>query len=1096
MCPDVLRKSLLGRSEEEDFLDIPEIQEILGSEDELEAALVIVRSTFLKKALEIEETENDLSNQLSFLEGVALSLEAFCIEYLEEEKLLWKVQQGLATAAMIFEYLGDIANSNSAVEYYLHSAITYSLGAYEANSEVIGNRLTNKLSKWLCNSEIRAIETHFDNIDSVKTVIAFFAREWDKIREIEIQKTDQDDPWELLRSFIKFWYDIMRKGENLSFVMIDRAIKQFAKERNGFGYWLASSVKRVSAYIVKRSSRKLLSEFFPSNSIVLDFFCDPEEGGVIELWTSEVEAIEKGLLKNTSTNYILSMPTSAGKTFLGKLVISQFLETHDEETCFYVAPTRALCSQITREFEEAKDIGIFGALASIPLAYEESAAIEEILWKNSRIFILTPEKLDLMIRAKDKRLEKCGLMIFDEIHNIGEGKRGLRYELVISKSLRLLKEKGRVILISAVLPRASLPLLALWLHSDNESILDIPWRPTRLLEGIAIPNRQGTSIRLRYPHAQINIPEVAEIRSRQRGEIAAKLAIKFAKNLGPVIVFCTTKPLAQSMAKKIFEDPTFNDIEVNSNIQEKREQLAAKIEQSLGSEFRLSLFVKAGVAYHHAALPESIKNEIERLASEEAFQIICCTSTLAEGINMPFQTVVFHGLERWTSQGPVPISLAEFFNIEGRAGRALRETEGQSILITPLPLHYIHPSVTFPPLESRLEQIIQTISSKLEESTDFGVLMEEIQDEELGVLNSELFCSLTTQEIEDLLANTYAAHRQQKLEPLIRYSRSFQTWSRTRPLLNEFRQEIIESGIPPRKSERISKACHEFTTLIEGPDLPFRNQKNEVEYEILYLFLKLLSSQTDMHTMGQSPFHEQCASIAIEWVKGGSIVEIFENTLQSVRKTEARLLNLSNYLQNEISSFFSWYCSLSIRILRQILVKLDIQLDPEFELLPLYLKYGVNSPAAILLSLTGCSDRQLLNNIGVHHVLRERFSGNNWAEIFVEIVLTEKRLFSMICHSTEDIKDLETVIRRLIISVGSLETRIDAPAILDEPFHLTRENLILGPDRASLRLTDEIILPVGSKTVKFIIKLLQNDFFIILSSSEQKKLTIKMNHEF
>ena len=70
---------------------------------------------------------------------------------------------------------------------------------------------------------------------------------------------------------------------------------------------------------------------------------------ISELWNSQVTAIERGVL-NTASNKIVSMPTSAGKTRITELAIVHTLVNHPNAKCVYVAPYRALVSELKQSF--------------------------------------------------------------------------------------------------------------------------------------------------------------------------------------------------------------------------------------------------------------------------------------------------------------------------------------------------------------------------------------------------------------------------------------------------------------------------------------------------------------------------------------------------------------------------------------------------------------------------------------------------------------------------------------------------------------------------------------------------------------------------
>ena len=141
---------------------------------------------------------------------------------------------------------------------------------------------------------------------------------------------------------------------------------------------------------------------------------------------------------------------------------------------------------------------------------------------------------------------------------------------------------------------------------------------------------------------------------------------------GSVLVIESTKSAAQRLAEAIAlsqdEDPqTF--------------ALADLVRTRLGSEHPLARVIPKGVAFHHAALPVDIQSEIEDAVRTGQINCLVATTTLTEGINLPFKSVLVAQRGYRDSDGFVEvIDAARLLNAVGRAGRAGRETEGWLIL--------------------------------------------------------------------------------------------------------------------------------------------------------------------------------------------------------------------------------------------------------------------------------------------------------------------------------------------------------------------------------------------------------------------------------
>jgi superfamily II DNA/RNA helicase len=109
------------------------------------------------------------------------------------------------------------------------------------------------------------------------------------------------------------------------------------------------------------------------------------------------------------------------------------------------------------------------------------------------------------------------------------------------------------------------------------------------------------------------------------------------------------------------------------------ERVDAWIERELYPESALRQLYRRRVVFHHAQLPPRIRSGLEEAIREKKVDVVCATTTLAEGVNFPFSTVVVQSLIGKSYQ----ISPRALWNIAGRAGRFGVDSEGHFILLHP-----------------------------------------------------------------------------------------------------------------------------------------------------------------------------------------------------------------------------------------------------------------------------------------------------------------------------------------------------------------------------------------------------------------------------
>ena len=154
------------------------------------------------------------------------------------------------------------------------------------------------------------------------------------------------------------------------------------------------------------------------------------------------------------------------------------------------------------------------------------------------------------------------------------------------------------------------------------------------------------------------------------------IAIDTIKIGKQAIVFVNTKKSAEKTAedisKKLKKDETLSEIADDA--------LNALSRPTKQCE-RLSYCLQKGIAFHHAGLTQKQKDIIEDNFRKGSVKIICCTPTLAYGVDLPAFRAIIKDLKRFTVHGLSWIPVLDYMQMSGRAGRPNYDSEGQSIAI-------------------------------------------------------------------------------------------------------------------------------------------------------------------------------------------------------------------------------------------------------------------------------------------------------------------------------------------------------------------------------------------------------------------------------
>lgn len=425
---------------------------------------------------------------------------------------------------------------------------------------------------------------------------------------------------------------------------------------------------------------------------------------ITTLWPSQRKAL--ALVKSPDLpSFCVRMPTSAGKTKIAELAIVKTIcdnQDEDDSKCIYIAPFRSLAIEIEETLR--KNLQPLGIGVSEIYGGFDISVTEEILIQNTQVLIATPEKFDAVIRLVPDLLDGVRLIIFDEGHLAGDiSERGIRAEFLLNRLLyKLGRERCRYIFISAVLPNPD--DFAKWIGRDTANMASSEWRPSRMVLGQCLWN--GKRVRLVYSHESstrleqevfvnrfVNKTKVKGLSgagARQNpfpndvGEAFASTAVRFAQ-YGSTLAFVpqarqveptarrilTAIRLMRAITRKSGHEFIFPTPDESSQLMQ---ECLTAIKDELGEDAAILAFIQSGIAIHHGNLPTRVRLSVERLVRAGEIKLIVATTTLGQGINLPIRTVLVRGLQYSQHERVDPMS---FWNIAGRAGRAMHDNEGQ-----------------------------------------------------------------------------------------------------------------------------------------------------------------------------------------------------------------------------------------------------------------------------------------------------------------------------------------------------------------------------------------------------------------------------------
>nr|WP_026679822.1 DEAD/DEAH box helicase [Priestia megaterium] len=415
-----------------------------------------------------------------------------------------------------------------------------------------------------------------------------------------------------------------------------------------------------------------------------------------EFWPAQHLLGKHGIFRGESG--IVQMPTSAGKTKATEFIIrSAFLSDRTSLTVV-VAPFRALCNEISNSLKDTfrnEPVNIDELSDVMQTDFE----IDEFL-QRKQVLIVTPEKLLYVLRQFPELAEGIGLIIYDEGHQFDSGSRGITYELLLTSVKSMISRPIQTVLISAVIRNAE--SVGNWLNGEgNEIVSGTNLIPTYRTVAFASWLDQRGKLEFVEPsnpeNGEFFVPRIIEryqlnLKNRERRErffpertdaqtIALYFGIKLILN-GSIAIFCGTKSSVSSMCEKIVDAydrglALSKPIEY-SNFEEIR-RLHFLYQCNLGGSAATTKSAELGILTHHGNTPHGIRLSVEHAMKEGMASFVICTSTLAQGVNLPIRYLIVTSLY----QGSNRIKVRDFHNLIGRTGRSGIHTEGSVIFADP-----------------------------------------------------------------------------------------------------------------------------------------------------------------------------------------------------------------------------------------------------------------------------------------------------------------------------------------------------------------------------------------------------------------------------
>ena len=383
--------------------------------------------------------------------------------------------------------------------------------------------------------------------------------------------------------------------------------------------------------------------------------------GLSTLYPPQEDAIKAGVLEGK--NFVLASPTASGKTLVAELcALKHIIEKGGK--VLYMTPLRALASEKFEEFKAyTKLTKPDGRRIRVAISTGDYDSSDSWLGRFD-IIVVTNEKCDSLLRHRSDWIDAVTLVVADEVHVLSDMERGPTLEVTLTRLMDV-NPRVQVLALSATIRNA--PEIAEWLRADS---VTTEWRPVKLVEGVYYDGE-----------CQFNDGSAIKVEDVDTNPVV-NLAAQVIRQGGQVLVFAETRARAVAYAKScshavggLLSRPERRSLEPVS------QKLLSSSERTRLEDV-LSKLAMNGVAFHHAGLAPGTRRLVEDSFREGRIKVVSATPTLAAGVNLPARRAVISSYQRYElGYGRNPISVLEYKQMAGRAGRPKNDKVGEAILI-------------------------------------------------------------------------------------------------------------------------------------------------------------------------------------------------------------------------------------------------------------------------------------------------------------------------------------------------------------------------------------------------------------------------------
>ncbi|MAF68668.1 MAG: RNA helicase [Micavibrio sp.] len=376
----------------------------------------------------------------------------------------------------------------------------------------------------------------------------------------------------------------------------------------------------------------------------------------LSLWTDLI----------SDRDVVTAAPTSAGKTHIILNYLIHKVTRSDGAFAAIIVPTRALISEVAGKIYELikeRDYQSEIEICTVP---------KEGKFRDKTLFVMTQERLHEVLLRGDIYFD---YLFIDEAQNISDKSRGTLLHLTIEK---IMEGSLPQIIVSMPSPSYQDSFSSIFSGTEFEKEITSNSPVAKIVMSVVAKNRELIISR----YNSTNTINVAKDFTGSKAKLA-KIVYRLGKNETNIIYRNKTNHCED------FADQISALITDSKEIDDRLEEAASYIEEFIHKDFSLAKNLRKEVAFHYGPLPSSVRVMIENLVKDNRIKFIACTSTLAEGVNLPAKNLFLSNpIQPVQYASPERLEDVKINNITGRAGRMLSHFSGNIFLIDPDNWHF------------------------------------------------------------------------------------------------------------------------------------------------------------------------------------------------------------------------------------------------------------------------------------------------------------------------------------------------------------------------------------------------------------------------